>query len=122
MSQNDQIRTQDDDLPVFVKWVEFLKWLLPTTEKFPKRVRFTFSSRIDNLALDIVEDLVEARYTKRKAERLKAVNLKLERLRVLLRICHDLQYLSHQGYAFAVRSVDEVGRMIGGWIREQEGR
>ena len=47
-----------EDLPVFVRWVEFVKWLLPTTEKFPRRVRFTFSNRIDNLALDVVEDLV----------------------------------------------------------------
>ena len=45
-----------DDLPIFVKWVEFLKWFLPTVEKFPKRVRFTFADRINNLALDIVED------------------------------------------------------------------
>jgi hypothetical protein len=106
--------TTDEDLPVFVRWTEFVKWLLPTTEKFPKRVRFTFSTRIDNLALDVVEDLVEARYTRRKAERLKAINLKLERLRVLLRICHDLQYLPHKSHEFAMRSLDDVGRMVGG--------
>lgn len=111
---------QDDDLPVFVHWFEFVKWLLPTTEKFPKRVRFTFSNRIDNLALDVVEDLVEARYARRKPERLKAVNLKLERLRLLLRLCHDLQLLPHQSYEFAVRSLDEAGRMVGGWIKQQE--
>jgi hypothetical protein len=46
--------------------MQFLEWLLPTTEKFPKRVRFTFSDRINNLALDIMEDLVEARYSRNK--------------------------------------------------------
>ena len=51
-----------EDLPIFTAWMQFLDWLLPTTEKFPKRVRFTFADRIDTLALDIVEDLVEARY------------------------------------------------------------
>ena len=113
-----------DDLPVFVKWTEFLKWLLPTTEKFPKRVRFTFSNRIDNLALEVVEDLVEARYahSRRKVDKLVAVNLKLERLRVLLRLCHELRYLSHKGYALSARSLNEVGRMVGGWIKEQKQR
>ena len=111
---------KDEDLPVFVRWVEFVKWLLPTTEKFPKRVRFTFSSRIDNLALDVVEDLVEARYARRKADRLRRINLKLERLRVLLRLCHELTYLPHGSYEFAMRSLDEVGRMVGGWIKQQE--
>ena len=113
--------TGNEELPLFVRWTEFLKWLLPATDKFPKRVRFTFSNRIGNLALDVVEELVEARYSRRKAEHLKAVNLKIERLRVLLRICHDLQFLPNQSYEFAMRSLDECGRMVGGWIKQQEG-
>ena len=31
--------------------------MLPAKEKFPKRVRFTFADRINNLALDIAEDI-----------------------------------------------------------------
>ena len=56
----------NEDLPIFSRWMEFLDWLLPTTEKFPKRVRFTFADRINNLALDIVEDLVDARYSRHR--------------------------------------------------------
>ena len=115
-----EAQRRHEDLPVFVRWMAFIKWLLPTTEKFPKRVRFTFANRIDNLALDVVEDLVEARYARRKTNRLKQINLKLERLRILLRLCHDLTYLPHGSYEFAMRSLDDVGRMVGGWIRQQE--
>jgi hypothetical protein len=39
---------------------------MPTTEKFPKRARYSFSGRIENLALDVAEDLVEARYSREK--------------------------------------------------------
>ena len=56
----DMVVPRDGDLPVFVAWLDFLEWLLPTTAKLPKHVRFTFVNRIDNLALDIAEDLVEA--------------------------------------------------------------
>ena len=42
---------KDGDLPVFVAWLDFLAWLLPTTAKLPKHIRFTFANRIDNLAL-----------------------------------------------------------------------
>ena len=38
-----------------------------------------------------------------------------------LRIGHDMQYLPHRSFEFAMRSVNEVGRMIGGWSKEQEG-
>jgi hypothetical protein len=111
-----------DDLPIFVQWIDFLAWLLPTTEKFPHKVRFTFANRIDNLALDIVEDLVEARYASDKRATLGRANLRLEKLRVLLRLCHELGHLSHTRYEHAVRALNEVGRMLGGWRRQQEER
>ncbi len=63
-------RPKREELPIFSAWMQFLEWLLPTTEKFPKRARFTLANRIDNLALDVIEDLVEARYTRDKLERL----------------------------------------------------
>ena len=55
--------------------MQVLEWLLPTTERFRKRACFTLANRIDQLAIDVIEDLVEARYTCDK----------LEWLRVLLR-------------------------------------
>jgi hypothetical protein len=111
-----------DELPIFSRWMQFLEWLLPATERFPKRVRFTFAERINNLALDIAEDLVEARYRKDKEPVLRRINLRLEKLRILLRLCHRLKYLSHQGYAHAARELHEVGRMLGGWVKQQQGK
>jgi four helix bundle protein len=111
-----------DELPIFIQWLEFLEWLLPAVEKFPKRVRFTFADRINNLALDIVENLVEARYSRDKRAVLAAVNLKLEKLRILLRICHRLRYLPHQHYERAMRQLNQTGRMLGGWIKQQQAR
>jgi hypothetical protein len=90
-----------DEPVIVVKWMEFLKWLLPVTEKFPKRVRYSLANRIDNLALDMVEDLVEAQYTRNKQAILKRSNLRLEKLRVLVRISCDQRHLSHQTYEYA---------------------
>jgi hypothetical protein len=111
---------KDEDLPIFVVWMDFIKWLLPVTEKFPKRVRFSFADRMDNLALDVVEDLVESRYTRDKRSLLKRANLRLEKLRVLMRLSHDLHYVSYKAYEHALRSINEAGRMLGGWMKEQE--
>jgi len=117
--------TEHEDLSVFVKWLEFLKWLLPATEKFPQRARFTFADRIDNLALDLVEDLIEAQYTSKhqngaKRAILKRANLRLEKLRVLLRISCEQRHLSHNAYEYAIRAINEVGCMLGGWLKQQE--
>jgi len=113
---------QHDDLPVFVQWTAFLAWLLPATAKFPHKARFTFANRIDNLALDLLEDLVEARYARDKRTILGRANLRLEKLRILLRLCHELAYLPHTSYEHAMRAINEVGKMLGGWRKQQDRR
>ena len=113
---------RDGDLPVFVAWLDFLEWLLPTTAKLPKHIRFTFVNRIDNLALDVAEDLVEARYSRDKRSVLARANLRLEKLRVLLRLCHALGYFPHARCEHAMRCVNDVGSMLGGWLKQQRAR
>lgn len=111
-----------DELAVLARWQVFLTWLLPATGKFPRSVRFTLANRIDDLALDVAEDLVEARYEPRaRAASLKRANLRLDKLRVLLRLAHDLQHLPHGAYEYASRRLDEAGRMLGGWARSLRG-
>ena len=110
-----------DDLPVFIKWMDFLKWFLVTTDHFPKKVRFTFTERMNNLALSIVEDLIEARYSKNKTITLRRANLNLEKIRILIRICYELKILPPKGYKYAILSINEVGKMLGGWIKQQSG-
>ena len=113
---------RDGDLPIFVAWMDFLTWLLPTTAKLPKHIRFTLVNRIDNLALDVAEDLVEARYSRNKRSVLARANLRLEKLRVLLRLCHQLGYFPHARCEYAMGCVNEVGAMLGGWLKQQQVR
>ena len=42
---------------------QFLAWLVPTIEKFPKSRKFTIGDRIETIALDVLEALIEATYT-----------------------------------------------------------
>ena len=111
--------SRDVDLPIFVKWMDFLKWLLTVTEKFPKSVRFTFVDRIHNIALSVVEELVEARYSKNKQAILGRINIKIETLRVLLRITYEQRYLPTKNYQQAMLSLNDIGRMLGGWMKQQ---
>lgn len=111
-----------EDLPIFVRWEKILEWLLSTTEKFPKSVRHTFSNRVVNMALDITERIVEAAYSRNKKDILVRTNLELEKLRVLMRISYKQHYLSTRSYEHMVKELYEVGRMLGGWIKDQQDR
>lgn len=104
---------------VFAHWETFVEWLLARTEKFPKRVAMTFRTRLDNLALEVVERLVEARFSKDKMPLLIQINLALEKMRLLLRLCFKQRLLDEKAYLFACEQIDTCGRMIGGWLRQQ---
>jgi hypothetical protein len=111
-----------EDLQLFHHWYRFLDWLLNTTEKFPKKVRFTLSTRLDNLALDILENIIEAAYTRQKITLLRKTNLKVEKMRVMLRICHDRNFLSTRSFEHSIKELYQAGLMLGGWIKDQKNR
>lgn len=107
---------------VIVKVYDLILWLLNQIPKFPRSHRFVLGERIESLVLEILELLVEAAYTRDKAALLKRAGIQLEKLRYLIRISKDLKFLSLRRYEFVSGQIDEVGRMVGGWLRQQEGR
>ena len=113
---------RQDEIPLFVLWYRFAEWFLDVTDKFLKKARFTFTTRLDNLVLGVLEEIVEAQYSPKKSAKLKEINLKLERLRILLRLSHGKQYLSGCAYERSATEINEAGRMVGGWIKEQARR
>ena len=54
------------------KTYQFLLWLIPALEKFPKSQKFLLGDRMQTLALDVQESLIEATYSKSPAPHLLA--------------------------------------------------
>ena len=100
----------------------FILWLVPTLDRFPRAQRFLLGDRIQRTALDVLESLVEATYTRRRQPSLTRANLGIEKLRFLLRLAHDLRYLDRRRYEYAARSLDETGRKIGAWMKAHRAR
>ncbi|MDP2361026.1 MAG: diversity-generating retroelement protein Avd [bacterium] len=103
--------------PLLEHWNRFLDWLLDRLERFPRDARFTISQRMANLALDALEAIIEAAYTKDRVPILRRLNLILEKLRVMVRISHRRRYLSTDQYEHAAENLLTIGRMVGGWLR-----
>jgi hypothetical protein len=93
--------------------------LLKRVEGFPRSQRFTVGDRLATAVLDVLEDLVAAAYSRRKRELLERANLRLHRVRYLVRLAKDLRALSEGAYEHAAEQVDEVGRLTGGWLRSR---
>jgi hypothetical protein len=101
---------------------QFVKWLALTVEKFPKAHKFTIGDRIYGIALDILEALIEATYSRDRQQHLRCANLGIEKLRFLNGLAVDLRLLSRHRYEYAARALDETGRLIGGWTKAHNAR
>lgn len=104
---------------VLVKWYDLAKWLLERVDSFPKNQRFIFGNRIANDALDILELLIEASYRQDKTQLLEDANRRMEVLRWLLRMATDRNVFTGRQYEYACEHLDECGRMVGGWLKQQ---
>lgn len=112
--------TDKQELIIFTKTYDFALWLMKHTEKFPKSARFSVSARIENKILEFLECIVTANRLKNKYERLNSADNVLENLRILIRLSKDMQFVNLRSYEYAVRQMDEIGRLLGGWLKQQK--
>ncbi|MEW6357962.1 MAG: diversity-generating retroelement protein Avd [Planctomycetota bacterium] len=108
------------ETPIFTRYYGFVKWLFERVEKFPKSSRPVLGNRLASISLEILEQIVAALYARDKLGILREINLGLERLRILMRLAKDLRYISISQLEYGVREANEVGRMLGGWVKQQQ--
>jgi len=105
--------------PVLEAHFRFLMWLIPALTRFPRDQKFLLGDRIQRLAQDVLEALIEANYTRERRMHLVRANLGLEKLRYFIRLAVEMHYLDARRYEHAARSLDEIGRQVGGWMKAQ---
>jgi hypothetical protein len=103
--------------PIFAKTYDLLRWLIPATVKFPRQHRFVLAATIQRVALQFHERLIEAARAPDPRSKLHEADTDLAKLRLYLRLCRDLGMLSPGQYEHVARMVDEVGRLLGGWLK-----
>jgi len=109
------------DLSIFEKTYELILWLYPTVNKFPKSQRFVLGQRVENAILKIFEGIIEANQEREKTPYLKMISVELDKLRILIRLSKDLKFISVKQYEFACGKINEIGKMLGGWLKASAG-
>ena len=105
------------ELIVITKTYDFILWTCNHTGRFPRNHRFVLGERIENNVYELLEILIQAKYAKQRQTLLEKANLNLEILRFHMRLAKDLQCLKIESYGFAGKSIDEIGKLIGGWLK-----
>ena len=109
------------ELPVVLKCYDLVLWSCRHLAKFPRSYRFTLGERLEGRLYDIQDGLLRAKYLHEKADMLRRVNMDLELLRFQYRLSYELQCLNADSYGYAARTVNEIGQMVGGWLKSSKG-
>ncbi len=112
--------SRDEELPIIRVFYDFMLWLIPKIGKFPRDQRFVLGERMERQLHVVLENLIRARYTTVRRTILEQVNLELEILRFQIRLAKDLRCLPVHGYGLASQQVTEIGRQVGGWLRQSK--
>jgi hypothetical protein len=74
------------EIDAITKLYDYILWIIPKLERFPRGQKFILADRIETLMLDILDLLIEAAYTRNKRSLLLSANLKLEKLSFYCRL------------------------------------
>ena len=107
------------DIPIFKKTYDLYKIFYGYRNSITKQDRYTVWQRCENVILDILEGILLASQTckSEKLPILEKASLKLNFLRVFLRLMKEVKTIDNKKYTTLEECIDEIGRMLGGWIK-----
>jgi len=94
----------------------YLVWV-SLAAHIPKASRYTIGSRIKHKFLTLLETSYLAYFTEkeRKPQKVTECVLICDTLKLLVQTAWEAKLIAHENYAKIASSLDEVGRMLGGW-------
>ena len=112
-----------EEMVILTRTFDLLNWLLPKSERFPRVYRMTVTKRLMEAALDFQEELYNAQSQRgeMRLSCLAAADAHLNKLRLYLRLAHHWQWLNDGQYRHVSALVAEVGRLLGGWMKQTRG-
>ena len=99
-------------MTVYKLWQEY-------RDNLAKKYRFTLGGKIDTLFIEIIELLYTASYLS-KQEKLPYLQKAIKRLDVLkffFQVAWEIKALNNKKYIAISEQLNEIGRMLGGWLR-----
>lgn len=111
-----------DDLPVIQKTYDLIKWYVPILNRLPRDHKFLLGDRMISGLYELLEGLIQARYSQDKLPQLQTLNTRLDILRHQTRLLLDFDLIAANRYEYAGHLLNAIGTDLGGWIKQQRKR
>lgn len=102
-------------LPVFQAIYDLILEIHKRVDRFPRVHRYSIGEKIKNIGFDLLDLVIEANSIKDKGPLLEEAERVLEKLKIYIRLCFDLEIMGSKGFEFLIRGMDEIGRQLNKW-------
>ncbi len=120
----------NDEAVLDRRFLQMMKLLNIYLNHFPGHERHGLALKIRNTAYEVYEYIVEGQKRYHKKTTLTNLDIKHEQLRTLIRLAFELGYFNRESktvkdneavgrkrYLAISVKIDEIGRIIGGWMK-----
>ncbi len=109
----------NNDAPILKKTVDLYKEFYGYLKLFPKKDQYLLGKRCEDSILEFMELILLATSLRQEEKRqaLVSANSKFDQLKVLLRVARELKMIDNKKYLSLQEKIQEIGRMLGGWLR-----
>ena len=107
------------EIPLFIKTYELYGKIYSTCKKMSKQDRYNLGAKIESSFLCAFENIIAAENLSgtEKLQYLRNAHTKIEILKVHLRLANDQKIIILKDYLSLEEALQEIGKMLGGWIR-----
>lgn len=114
-----KLKSMESSLPIINKTYEVYKSIIELNTKLDKRWRHSIGISTENSILDCMECLIMAKNAPKtlKAGYLIKAGSKLEVSTLKLRLLLELALINETKIFQLQANLDEIGRMLGGWLK-----
>jgi hypothetical protein len=111
---------QSENLPLYLKFYQLIKYLYEGVRNFPKQYKYTLGENILDLGWKCLDLILEtnALPNKEKYSKILELSVTFDNLKVRLRMTQEINLISKKQFVhIQTRYVKEIGEMIGGWLK-----
>lgn len=109
----------DLDIPILKKTYDLYKQFYTLRLSIPKQDRYVLWQKCENLLIEVLEGILFASQQSKieKLPTLERTSAHLNFLRICIRLTKDIRAIDSKTYIVIEANLDEIGRMLGGWIK-----
>jgi len=105
-----------EDLMILQKCYDMMHYGYTALRQYPKSEKHTLAAETKRSMYDLLKLIIRANKKYHKKTTLQDLDIELENLRYLVRLGNGLEFLPFKKYENWSRMLNELGKMLGGWI------